>query len=85
MTSSPSATTSTRTARSAEFNNCYDPTWGQLKARTQPGAGNHEYQTANAGGLLQLLRQRPPATRTQGYYSYDYGTWHIVVLNSNCA
>jgi acid phosphatase type 7 len=23
--------------------------------------------------------------RTKGYYSYELGSWHIVVLNSNCA
>ena len=22
--------------------------------------------------------------RGRGYYSYDLGTWHIIVLNSNC-
>src|SRR5262249_22155899 len=24
-------------------------------------------------------------TAGEGYYSYDLGTWHVVVLNSNCA
>src|SRR5215469_2173439 len=24
-----------------EFENCYDPTWGSLKARTRPAPGNH--------------------------------------------
>src|SRR5207245_3146147 len=27
----------------ADFQNCYDPTWGRLKARTRPSPGNHEY------------------------------------------
>ena len=27
---------------------------------------------------------RPPATAGKGWYSYDLGAWHIVVLNSNC-
>ena len=28
---------------------------------------------------------RVPATPTKGYYSYDVGDWHVVVLNSNIA
>lgn len=27
----------------------------------------------------------PAGDRTQGYYSYDLGSWHIVALNSNCS
>ncbi len=67
-----------------EFNNCYNPTWGRAKARTAPTSGNHEYQTANASGYYAYFGAAagPPS---QGYYSYDYGTWHVVVLNSNCA
>ena len=34
----------------AEFHDCYDPTWGRHKARTQPSAGNHEYDTSGATG-----------------------------------
>ncbi len=68
----------------AEFNNCYDPTWGRAKARTHPAAGNHEYQTGNPAGYFSYFGSAAgdPAL---GYYSYDYGTWHIVVLNSNCS
>ena len=28
---------------------------------------------------------RRPASPPRGWYSYDLGTWHVVVLNSNCA
>ena len=28
---------------------------------------------------------RRPVTPAKGYYSYDLGDWHIVVLNTNCA
>ncbi len=67
-----------------EFNNCYNPTWGRAKARTSPAAGNHEYQTANAAGYYSYFGAAA-GTAGQGYYSYDYGTWHVIVLNSNCA
>src|SRR2546423_1857495 len=34
------------------FNNCYNPTWGRHKARTQPTTGDKEYLSAGAAGDL---------------------------------
>ncbi len=67
-----------------EYTNCYEPTWGAFKGRTRPVPGNHEYNTANAAGYYGYFG---PAAGdpTKGYYSYDYGAWHVVVLNSNCS
>ena len=67
----------------ADFINCYQPTWGRHKDRTLPAAGNHEYMTPGASAYFDYFGTAAgdPAT---GYYSYDRGTWHIVVLNSNC-
>src|SRR5829696_2655327 len=28
-----------------DFEECYEPTWGQFKERTKPIPGNHEYET----------------------------------------
>ncbi len=66
----------------SEFANCYDPTWGRHKARTRPAAGNHEYNTAGASGYYDYFGAAAGDPQ-QGYYSYDLGAWHIVVLNSN--
>src|SRR4029079_5584077 len=67
-----------------EFANCYDQTWGPYKLQTHPGAGNHEYNTAGATGYYGyfVAAAGDPA---KGYYSYDLGAWHIVVINSNCS
>jgi acid phosphatase type 7 len=65
-----------------QFRDCYDPTWGKYKERTRPTAGNHDYNTAGAKPYFNYFRWR--AGRPKGYYSYDRGSWHIVVLNSNC-
>jgi hypothetical protein len=62
---------------------CYDQTWGAFKAQTHPAAGNHDYVTANAAGYFGYFGAAAGDPST-GYYSYDLGTWHIVVLNSNC-
>lgn len=68
----------------ADFKNCYGPTWGRYKARTMPAVGNHEYYTAGASPYFTYFGARAGA-RGRGYYSYDRGSWHIVVLNSNCS
>lgn len=66
-----------------EYANCYDPSWGRHKARTKPSVGNHEYQTASAAGYYGYFGAAA-GDATKGYYSYDLGDWHVVVLNSNC-
>ncbi len=67
-----------------EYANCYDPSWGRHKARTMPAPGNHEYNTANATGYYGYFGAAA-GDPTKGYYSYDLGAWHIVVINSNCS
>lgn len=66
-----------------EYQDCYEPTWGRHKSRTVPSAGNHEYGTTNAQGYFDYFGAAA-GEFGKGYYSYDLGTWHIVVLNSNC-
>ena len=68
---------------STEFANCYDPTWGAVKWRTRPTLGNHDNVTPGAAGYYAYFGSSAgPAG--QGYYSYNLGTWHVVVLNSEC-
>jgi hypothetical protein len=75
---------------SAEFRDCYNPSWGVQKARTMPSVGNHEYYTAGASGYFGYFGNVASPTEPgctvncKGYYSYDLGSWHVVVLNSNC-
>lgn len=69
--------------RDQDFTKSYDPTWGRARARTIPVLGNHEYSTLNAAGYFSYFG---PAAGdpTKGYYSMNLGSWHIVVLNSEC-
>lgn len=67
----------------AEFKNCYGPTWGAFKGRTRPSTGNHDYGTSGARGYFDYFGRRA-GSRANGYYAYTLGTWHIIVLNSNC-
>jgi hypothetical protein len=63
---------------------CYDKTWGRVKNRTRPAVGNHEFHSSDAAYYFQYFGAAAGDPKT-GYYSYDLGSWHIVVLNSECA
>jgi hypothetical protein len=60
----------------ANFKDCYDPTWGRFKARTEPVPGNHEYKTSGASAYFNYFNNIP------SYYAYDLGSWRIYALNS---
>src|SRR5215210_7262597 len=57
--------------------------WGQYKARTMPAVGNHEYRTTGASGYFDYFGAAA-GEPGKGYYSYNWGAWHIVVLDSEC-
>jgi hypothetical protein len=65
------------------FAGCYDPSWGRFKGNTRPAAGNHDYGTPGAAAYFDYFGAAA-GPRGAGYYSYDLGSWHVVVLNSNC-
>ncbi len=74
------------------FLQAYDPTWGRVKSITYPAVGNHEYLTsggtdcdtsAKANGHFKYFGAAA-GDPTKGYYSFDIGAWHLIMLNSNC-
>lgn len=75
--------------RTQDYDNCYDPTWGRHLARTRPVSGNHEYDSSAVAAPYFAYfgaaagPSGPPGE--EGYYSFELGTWHIVVLNSEIA
>jgi hypothetical protein len=62
---------------------CYDKTWGRVRTRTRPAAGNHEFHAAGATPYFDYFGASAGDPK-YGYYSYELGSWHIVVLNSEC-
>ena len=62
---------------------CYDRTWGRVKERTRPAVGNHEFHSSRAAYYFQYFGAAAGDPKT-GYYSYELGSWHLVVLNSEC-
>jgi hypothetical protein len=73
-------------ATATDYANCYAPTWGRFKKRTHPSSGNHEFQEyphdTTADGYFGYFGV-VAGTRPMGIYSYDLGSWHIIVLNSS--
>ena len=69
----------------AEFKQCFTPSWGDpqkgIIKSLHPAPGNHEYYTPNANGYYTYFGLAAGDVG-QGYYSYDVGTWHVVVVNS---
>jgi acid phosphatase type 7 len=65
------------------FAKCYEPTWGRFKDRTRPSPGNHEYHSGAASAYSRYFGAAAGDAK-RGYYSYELGAWHIVVLNSEC-
>ncbi len=75
-------------AKLSDFNASYDLAWGRFYDKTFPVVGNHEYQTSGGAGYYDYWNktgQDKGHRSAKGYYSFDLGSWHIVVLNANCS
>lgn len=67
----------------SDYADCFEPAWGPMLPRIRPAPGNHEYQTTDASGYFSEFGAAA-GTPGEGWYSYQLGAWHVVVLNSNC-
>ena len=69
--------------RLVDYQNCYGPSWGRFLDRTRAVIGNHEYDSSStAEGAFDYYGDRA-GPRGLGYYSFNLGDWHVVVLNDN--
>lgn len=68
--------------KAEDYTASYDASWGGLKAITRPVPGNHEYTGGRAAGYFGYFGAA--AHGPDGWYSFDAGGWHLVVLNSVC-
>lgn len=60
----------------SEFRKYYDPTWGDLGRKTLAVAGNHEYRTRGAAGMV--ARFGPASITNRGV---DVCGWRVVLVN----
>src|SRR6478736_1113579 len=68
----------------ANYAASYDPTWGRFRDITHPVLGNHEGGEGGTNTTYFDYFGQSAGDRTQGYYSFDLGAWHLIALNSNC-
>jgi hypothetical protein len=67
--------------RLEEFRNCFDPEYGQFRARWRPIPGNHEYGDPGANGYFTYFGDAAGPAR-RGYYSFDAAAWRVLMMNS---
>ncbi len=67
-----------------EFTRCYDATWGRHRSRTTPIVGVHDFIAPNAQGYFNYFGTIA-GDPNRGYYSYNYGAWHVVIINDICS
>jgi len=67
----------------SEYQRCYEPSWGPLRARTRPTPGNHDYHDKGARGYFDYFGAQA-GEPGKGWYSYDLAGWHLIALNSSC-
>jgi acid phosphatase type 7 len=67
----------------ADFQGSFHKTWGRFRHRLRPAVGNHEYGTPGASGYHAYFGDRAGRPR-EAWYSYELGSWRVVVLDSNC-
>ena len=67
----------------AEFQDNYDPIYGQLRDRTSPTPGNHEWPNRDQG--YDPYWDPPGDPSTPPYYSFEIAGWELISLNSEMA
>ena len=66
-----------------QYRDCYGPSWGRFRNRTRPAVGGHDYlRSRRAAGYFGYFGAA--AHGPDGWYSYDLGSWHVIVLNAVC-
>jgi alkaline phosphatase len=67
----------------ATYRDCFGPSWGAFSDRLHPAVGNHDLAADGGAAYWRYFGDRA-GTPGEGWYAYDIGDWHVVVLNSNC-
>ena len=55
---------------------CYEKTWGRVRNRTRPAAGNHEFHAAGATPYFDYFGAAAGDPKF-GYYGYEIGRAHV--------
>ncbi len=69
----------------ADYAQCWGPTWGRHQSRVHPTPGDNDYEASSTAAPYFANFGAAAGAAPGGYYSYDLGAWHIIHLNSNCS
>lgn len=61
---------------------CFEPSWGRFKDRIRAVPGNHDYTGVKRPYPYFDYFGEAAGPSGLGYYSFNHGTWHIIMLNS---
>ena len=68
-----------------DFAQCFTPSWGDtaklIMKNIRPTPGNHEHLSGMAAPYYDYFGKAAGSSK-KGYYSYNIGEWHAIVLNS---
>jgi hypothetical protein len=75
----------TDSAQGSTFATCFDPKWGTFKAKTYYSIGNADFAGGRGpSGVYGYVSGGAKAgDASKGWYAFDKGNWHIVVLNTS--
>lgn len=69
----------------ADFALCWAASWGdssrRIMKKIHPTIGNHEDQSVGASPYFKYFGAKAGDPK-KGFYSYDVGEWHVLVVNS---
>ena len=72
-----------RAATRRTFEECFEPTWGRHKDRIQPAPGNHDW-LEGLDAYLEYFGDAAVNEDGDQWYTWQEGTWQVIVLDSNC-
>ncbi|MGZ3555526.1 MAG: metallophosphoesterase [Gemmatimonadaceae bacterium] len=66
-----------------DFPRCFSPSWGSKRIMNvlHTAPGNHDYDSGSGAPYFKYFGARAGPSG-KGYYSYDFGGWHLISLNS---
>src|ERR1043165_6866629 len=62
------------------YTTCFDPTWGKFKSNMHAALGDMDFKSTNGTAPYDYFGTAIGSSK--GYYSFDAGSWHIIVLNT---
>jgi len=70
----------TATAGAGNYTTCFDPTWGRFKSNMHAALGDMDFRSTSGSAPYDYFGAAIGSSK--GYYSFDVGSWHIIVLNT---